>query len=72
MRKKALHHAVRTSLENFGEFEYESGDLFAQQPILHIMQIDPLKVIANISEQYFPNVKVGMPVELKEIGRAHV
>lgn len=22
MRKKALHHAVRTSLENFGEFEY--------------------------------------------------
>ena len=44
---------------------YESGDLFSAQPILHIMQIDPLKVIANISEQYFPNVKVGMPVELK-------
>ena len=51
---------------------YESGDLFAQQPILHIMQIDPLKVVANISEQYFPNVKVGMPVKLAEIGRAHV
>ncbi|WP_295935584.1 efflux RND transporter periplasmic adaptor subunit [uncultured Alistipes sp.] len=44
---------------------YESGDLFATQPILHIMQIDPLKVIANISEQFFRNVKVGMPVELK-------
>ncbi len=43
---------------------YESGDLFAQQPILHIMQIDPLKVIVNISEQFFPQVKVGMPVEL--------
>ena len=43
---------------------YESGDLFSAQPILHIMQIDPLKVIANISEQYFPNVKVGMPVKL--------
>ena len=42
---------------------YESGDLFAAQPILHVMQIDPLKVIVNISEQYFPNVKVGMPVE---------
>ena len=39
-------------------------DYNAQQPILHIMQIDPLKVIANISEQYFPNVKVGMPVKL--------
>ena len=44
---------------------YESGDLFASQPILHVMQIDPLKVIVNISEQYFPNVRVGMPVELK-------
>ena len=44
---------------------YESGDLFAAQPILHVMQIDPLKVIVNISEQYFPNVEVGMPVELK-------
>lgn len=43
---------------------YESGDLFAQQPILHLMQIDPLKVIVNISEQFFPNVKVGMPVTL--------
>ncbi|MCM1151570.1 MAG: efflux RND transporter periplasmic adaptor subunit [Alistipes sp.] len=44
---------------------YESGDLFAAQPILHIMQIDPLKVVVNISEQYFPNVRVGMPVSLK-------
>ncbi|MDE6446194.1 MAG: efflux RND transporter periplasmic adaptor subunit [Alistipes sp.] len=43
---------------------YESGDLFASQPILHVMQIDPLKVIVNISEQYFPDVKVGMPVRL--------
>ena len=44
---------------------YESGDLFAQQPILHIMQIDPLKVVVNISEQFFPQVKVGMPVDLR-------
>lgn len=44
---------------------YESGDLFAQQPILHVMQIDPLKVIVNISEQFFPQVKVGMPVDLQ-------
>ena len=44
---------------------YESGDLFASQPILHVMQIDPLKVIVNISEQYFSHVKVGRPVDLK-------
>lgn len=43
---------------------YQSGDLFASQPILHVMQIEPLKVIVNISEQYFSNVKVGMPVTL--------
>ena len=43
---------------------YESGDLFAQQPILHIMQIDPLKVEVNISEQYFRQVHKGMAVRL--------
>ena len=43
---------------------YESGDLFAQQPILHIMQIDPLKVMVNISKQFYPQVKEGMEVGL--------
>ncbi len=43
----------------------EAGDLLAGQPILHVMQIDPLKVIVNISEQYLPFVKQGMPVDLK-------
>ncbi len=43
----------------------EAGDLLAGQPIVHVMQIDPLKVIVNISEQYLPFVKQGMPVDLK-------
>ncbi len=43
---------------------FEPGDLFGGQPILHIMQIDKLKVMANISEQYFADVKVGMPVQV--------
>lgn len=43
----------------------EEGDLFANTPVLQVMQIDKLKLKANISEQYFPNVKVGMPVEVK-------
>ncbi len=43
----------------------EAGDLFANQAILHISQIDKLKVLAQISEQYFPNVKVGMPIDVK-------
>lgn len=43
----------------------EAGDLLTGQPVLHVMQIDPLKVVVNISEQYFRNVKTGMPVELQ-------
>lgn len=43
---------------------YENGDLFASMPILHIMQINRLKVMANVSEQYYPNVKVGQTVEI--------
>lgn len=43
----------------------EAGDLFMNQPVLHIMQINPLKVVANIPEQFFANVKRGMAVSLK-------
>ena len=43
---------------------FENGDLFASMPILHIMQIDKLKVMANVSEQYYPNVKVGQSVDI--------
>lgn len=43
---------------------YENGDLFTGMPILHIMQINKLKVMANISEQFYPNVKVGQKVEI--------
>lgn len=43
----------------------ESGNLFANSPILHVMQINPLKITVNVSEQYFNNVKIGMPVAVK-------
>jgi len=42
----------------------EPGDLFANQPILHIMQINPLKIMANVSEQFYPYVKNGMKVKI--------
>lgn len=42
----------------------EAGDLFSNQPILHISRIDKLKVLAQISEQYFPFVKRGMPIDI--------
>ena len=44
---------------------FESGDLFAQAPILHIMQINQLKVKANISEQFYTTVKVGQKVSIE-------
>lgn len=47
---------------------YEEGELYSGAPntsagkaaILSIVQIDPLKVVVNISENYFPYVKTGM------------
>ena len=35
------------------------------QPILTVMQIAPVKVLVNISEIYFPQVKAGMEVRVK-------
>lgn len=44
---------------------YDNGDLFTgQQPVLTVMQINPLKAVVNVSETYFPKVKIGMPVEI--------
>ena len=43
---------------------FDDGDLFASMPILHIMQIDRLKVMANVSEQFYPVVKVGQSVDI--------
>lgn len=43
---------------------YENGDLFTSMPILHVMQINQLKVMANVSEQYYPSVKVGDKVDI--------
>ena len=44
---------------------YDSGDLFASMPVLHVMQIDPVKIKVNVPEQHFPNVRMGMPVSVK-------
>ncbi len=42
----------------------EVGNLLNNSPILHIAQIDKLKVLVSISEQFFPNVSNGMDVDL--------
>ncbi len=43
---------------------FEDGDLFASMPILHIMQTDKLKALVNVSELYYPDVKIGDKVNI--------
>ena len=44
---------------------YDNGDMFSGQlPVLTVMQIIPLKVIVNVSETYFPKVRIGMGVDI--------
>lgn len=51
---------------------FDPGDMFTMTPnasgsasILQIMQIDKLKVTINVSENYFPYLKLGMPVTIE-------
>lgn len=44
---------------------FDDGDLAVGQPILVVMQIDPVKILVNISEEFFPQVKVGLPVKIE-------
>jgi RND family efflux transporter MFP subunit len=43
---------------------FDSGDLATGMPILVVMQMQPVKILINISEEYFPQVKSGTPVEV--------
>lgn len=43
---------------------YDNGDMTSAQPILTIQQIEPVKVIVNVSEQDFTKVKMGLPVKI--------
>ncbi|MDR2510894.1 MAG: efflux RND transporter periplasmic adaptor subunit [Bacteroidales bacterium] len=47
---------------------YNQGELFSaatgKPSILKVMDLAPLKVKINLPSQYFPNVKIGMPVNI--------
>ncbi|MBP1637373.1 MAG: cation efflux system protein [Bacteroidetes bacterium] len=44
---------------------YDDGDLYTgQMPVLTIMQINPVKVLINVSESFYSKVKVGMPMDV--------
>jgi len=44
---------------------YDNGDMYAAQPILTIEQTNPVKVLVNISETYYKQMRRGMPVDIK-------
>jgi len=43
---------------------FDNGDLAVGQPILTVMQIQPVKIMVAISEEFYPVVKPGTPVEI--------
>lgn len=47
------------------ERNYDDGDMYGAKPIATIMQMQPVKISINIPETYYPQVKKGMPVNIK-------
>ncbi|MEI8087147.1 MAG: efflux RND transporter periplasmic adaptor subunit [Paludibacter sp.] len=44
---------------------YDNGDMYSgQTPVLTIMQINPVKLLVNVSESYYSKIKVGMPINV--------
>ncbi|MGL4853022.1 MAG: efflux RND transporter periplasmic adaptor subunit [Phocaeicola sp.] len=46
---------------------FDNGDLYASSatPVLVVEKITPVKLMINVSEPYFPQIKAGMDVEIK-------
>jgi len=44
---------------------YDSGDLFTGNPILQIQQIRPVKLLINVSESQYKDVKIGMEAKIQ-------
>ncbi|MBO4451207.1 MAG: efflux RND transporter periplasmic adaptor subunit [Bacteroidaceae bacterium] len=43
---------------------YDNGDMYSGTPILTVEQLNPVKLLINVSEVYYKNVVVGQPVEV--------
>ncbi len=47
------------------ERNYDAGDMYsAQKPVLVVMNINPVKLVINVSETFYAQVKNGMPVKI--------
>lgn len=43
---------------------YDDGDMYNGTPVLTVEQLNPVKLVINISESHFKDVKIGMPVSV--------
>jgi RND family efflux transporter MFP subunit len=43
---------------------FDDGDMVSGMPVLVVMQIQPVKILINISEEFFPLTKTGTPVDI--------
>lgn len=44
---------------------YDNGDMYSgQMPVLNVMNINSVKILINVSESYYPQVKLGMPIDV--------
>lgn len=43
---------------------YDNGDMTGQQPVLVVEQDQPVKMVINVSEKYYPVMKKGMKVDV--------
>jgi len=45
---------------------YDEGDMYSgQMPLMTVMQISPVKLKINVTESFYSQVKMGMPVDVK-------
>lgn len=48
------------------ERNYDNGDMYSgQKPVLVLMNINPVKVLINVSESFYSQVKIGLPTDVK-------
>jgi RND family efflux transporter MFP subunit len=48
------------------ERNYYNGDMYSgQKPVLVVMSINPVKIMINVSESNYSNIKLGMPIDVK-------
>jgi RND family efflux transporter MFP subunit len=77
---KLLFDIAQTNLKNMSENtfllspisgviterNYYNGDMYSgQKPVLVVMNINPVKIMINVSESNYSKIKLGMPIDVK-------